>query len=310
MTTDLVLSSTQDVVTLRDPLQDFDDALLRFMATRKGDKTRGTYGPTLQLYRRHCALYGLDPLRLDAVIAFGATQNALRGDVSAGTIRLRLKTVQSFLSWCYTFSLTPLHPSLVAASITMPPARKLSPRDVLTAGEVARLLASAHPGIELLLLRVMLDGGLRVSEALALTAVDVYTALDRCYLHVAAGKGDKERDVLIPAELFTQLHRYTAGWEPLRRIFGKTDRVYAWRIVQRVADRAKLEKHVTPHSLRHTHAHHMRLAKMPLEVLSERLGHASIETTKVYTRPAEMARATQLPLMPWNSSGRQARHTT
>jgi hypothetical protein len=36
----------------------------------------------------------------------------------------------------------------------------------------------------------------------------------------------------------------------------------------------------------------MRLANMPLEVLSERLGHASIETTKIYTRPAELARCT------------------
>lgn len=43
----------------------------------------------------------------------------------------------------------------------------------------------------------------------------------------------------------------------------------------------------------------MRLADMPPEVLSERLGHASIETTKIYTRPAELARAAPRPAMPW-----------
>ena len=298
MNAELVLASRLDVIA-GDPLEAFDAALPRFLATRKNARTERTYSDALRLYRRHCVLYELDPLRLDAVIAYSVTTNALRSPLSAGTIRLRLKSVQSFLSWCYTLGLTPVKPSLVADSMTMPPARRLSPRDILTADEAARLLRCTHSTFELLLLRVMLDAGLRVSEALALTAVDVYTAEDRCYLLVAAGKGDKARDVEIPPDLFAALRRYTAQWDPHRRIFGKTDRVYAWRIVQRIADRAALEKRITPHSLRHTHAHHMRLAEMPLEVLSERLGHSSIETTKIYTRPAELARATRLPQMPW-----------
>ena len=183
--------------------------------------------------------------------------------------------------------------------MTVPPARKLSPRDILTTDEAGRLLAAAQPGRERLLLRVMLDAGLRVSEALALTAGDVYAANDRYYLAVAAGKGDKARDVEIPRDLFRALKRHTAGMTDSSPVLGKLDRIAAWRIVQRVAARAKLEKSISPHSLRHTHAHHMRLADMPLEVLSVRLGHASMETTRIYTHPAEMALAAQLPVMPW-----------
>ena len=291
-------------IALAGNVADFDDALLRFLATRRNDRTRRTYERALALYRDHCNQHGLDPLRLDAVITYSTAQNAQRGPLSAGTIRLRLKVVQSFLTWCYAFGLTSVRPELVASSMTVPPARKLSPRDILTADEVGRLLAAAQPGRERLLLRVMLGAGLRVSEALALTAGDVYAANDRYYVAVAAGKGDKARDVEIPRDLFKALRRHTAGMADGAKVFGKLDRVAAWRIVQRVAARAKLEKSISPHSLRHTHAHHLRLAGMKLEVLSERLGHASMETTRIYTHPAEMAQAATLPKLPWDVSQR------
>lgn len=279
----------------------FDVLAPRFLATRNSDKTTSAYRRALSLYRACCAERDLDPLRLDGVIVFSHQQNAQRGNVADGTIRLRLKAVQSFFAWCYMLGETAIKPALVAASLTMPPARKLSPRDVLTVAEVKRLLAAARSQRDRLLLRVMVDAGLRVSEAIGLAVGDVYTAGDRCYLHVAHGKGDKERDPEIPPDLYAELRRYAGAWRADRRLFA-IDRGNVWRMVATVAERAGVDRAVTPHTLRHTHAHHMRLADMPLEVLSERLGHASIETTKIYTRPAEMARAVPLPAMPWQAT--------
>jgi integrase/recombinase XerD len=63
--------------------------------------------------------------------------------------------------------------------------------------------------------------------------------------------------------------------------------------------RAGIDKNVTPHTLRHTHAHHLRLMGYPLEAIGERLGHATLETTKLYTRPAELVQQIALPAMPW-----------
>lgn len=294
----LAVTRPAEVIDFPTSLAGFDVLAPRFVATRDSARTQDTYRRALRLYRACCADNDLDPLRLDAVIVFSAAQNSQRGNVADDTIRLRLKAVQSFLAWCYTLGHSPLKPELVADSITMPPARKLSPRDVLTVAEVGRLLAAAGNPRDRLLLRVMVDAGLRVSEAIGLAVGDIYTAGDRCYLHVAHGKGDKARETEIPPDLFTELRRYADPWRADRRLFA-VNRGNVWRMVASVASAAGIEKAVTPHTLRHTHAHHMRLADMPLEVLSERLGHASIETTKIYTRPAEMARAAPLPAMPW-----------
>lgn len=43
-----------------------------------------------------------------------------------------------------------------------------------------------------------------------------------------------------------------------------------------------LEKHYTPHSLRHSIAVHMLEAGIPLPVIKNFLGHSSIETTMIY----------------------------
>lgn len=278
----------------------FDQYAVRFLATRKSEKTQAVYGRAMALYRAHCVTFWLDPLRLDAVISFSVAQNALRGEKSDGTIAIRLRAVQSFLSWCYVMGLTQITPEQVGMSINVPPARKLSPKDILTEGEVERLLAAASPGRETLLLRVMLDGGLRVSEALGLTVGNIYAASDRYYLAVV-GKGDKQRDVEIPRNLFLALREYTDGKRNDAKVFKKTDRTSAWRIVGQVVVRARIDKKISPHSLRHTHAHHMRMAGMALEVLADRMGHSSVDTTKTYTRPAEMAAATAMPALPWQS---------
>jgi len=288
----------------------YDAAAARFLATRKSERTRANYGHALALYRSHAVQHGADPLRADCLIAWSRAQNSQRrdagGDLSNDTIRLRLHALQSFLSWAWAFGLTPLKPELVASMVTIPPARQLSPRDILTPDEVRRLLLAAEEERDRCLLRVMLDAGLRVSEALDLRCGDVYTASDRCWLHVARGKGDKARDVEIPRPLYTTLAAYAraAGLDLLspgderRRLF-ELDRGNAWRMVSKTAARAGITKRVTPHSLRHTHAHHLRLADFPLEVIGARLGHATLETTKRYTRPAELAQQLPLPTMPW-----------
>lgn len=311
--TALVLPATTDLVALPEldaALATYDAAAARFLATRKSERTQANYGHVLVLYRAHAVQIGADPLRADCVIAWSRVQNTQRrdagGDLSNDTIRLRLHALQSFLSWAWAFGLTPLKPELVADMVTVPPARQLSPRDILTPDEARRLLQAADEERDRCLLRVMLDAGLRISEALDLRCGDVYTASDRCWLHVARGKGDKARDVEIPVALYTVLAAYAraAGLDLLspgderQRLF-ELDRGNAWRMVSKVAARAGIAKRVTPHSLRHTHAHHLRLADFPLEVIGARLGHATLETTKRYTRPAELAQQLPLPLMPW-----------
>jgi integrase/recombinase XerD len=63
------------------------------------------------------------------------------------------------------------------------------------------------------------------------------------------------------------------------------------RIVTRAARRAGIDKHVSPHWLRHALASHALDRGAPIHVVQQTLGHASLATTSKYShaRPGDSA---------------------
>lgn len=157
---------------------------------------------------------------------------------------------------------------------------------VLGPEEVQKLLACAHPRTDQMVLTTLYAAGLRVDEALHLRVRDIDSA--RMLLRVAHGKGAKERLVPLSPRLLTELRTYWRTYQPGEWLFGSNTtgqpRVAATvqKACQRAARAAGLNKHVTPHTLRHSYATNLLEAGVDVLTIQRLLGHSSFSTTRIY----------------------------
>lgn len=149
--------------------------------------------------------------------------------------------------------------------------------------------------------------GLRVSELCGLRMRDVQLAAGyvRCL-----GKGNRERVVPIGQQARDALAAYLEHERPkllnvaarkgrvalplsqraaadlplfMSRSGGAIERTAVWRMVRREAGRRGITGKVSPHTLRHSFATHLLEGGADLRAVQELLGHASINTTEIYT---------------------------
>jgi integrase/recombinase XerD len=147
------------------------------------------------------------------------------------------------------------------------------------------------------MLAIFYGCGLRRNEGVHLNINDIN--FDRAILHVRKGKQYKERFVPISKTALKHLQEYVydhrgellrgskceALFISLRaqRIDGQTLQLRLNHLQNRSNNPELQEKEIGLHTLRHSIATHLLQAGMPLESISRFLGHASLESTQIYT---------------------------
>jgi integrase/recombinase XerD len=157
---------------------------------------------------------------------------------------------------------------------------------VLGVEEVSRLLACVQDLKQRTVLVTLYAAGLRLSEATHLQIADIDSS--RMQLNIRQGKGSKQRLVPLSPRLLQALREYWKQTRPTSFLFpGKTPDVpLANDTVQKAcklaAALARIPKHVTPHTLRHSYATGLLEAGVDLLTIGRLLGHKSFTTTLIY----------------------------
>ena len=218
-----------------------------------------------------------------------------RGYVARSNARL-LSTLRRLYAWLIRQQLLSENP---CANIASPRRGQRLPQ-TLSEEETERLLEKSDTtharGLrDKAMLELVYACGLRVSELVHLLFSQL--SLDAGYLRIV-GKGNKERLVPIGEQAGEWVQRYIKHARPqlLRQrqcdyVF-VTERGHAmtrqgfWHIVKRLALEAKINKPLSPHTLRHAFATHLLNHGADLRAVQMLLGHSDLSTTQIYTHVA------------------------
>ncbi|MGM0435984.1 MAG: site-specific tyrosine recombinase XerD [Bacillota bacterium] len=168
--------------------------------------------------------------------------------------------------------------------------------EILTIEEMDRLIEASRGETpleirNLAMLEMLYGSGVRISELTNLHTDDLH--INEGFVNVT-GKGNKERIVPIGSsaqkalKAYLEYGRLKLSKTPTPYVFlnsrgGVISRVGFFKILKRLAEKAGIEKTVSPHTLRHSFASHMLEAGVDLRFVQEMLGHTDVSTTEIYT---------------------------
>lgn len=208
---------------------------------------------------------------------------------SMATVSRSIASIKSFFGFLFREKILMDDPSV---NIKPPKIEKKMP-DILTIEEVNRLLD--QPGDQSpkeirdrAMLELLYATGIRVSELVTLKITDVNLKMSYIECH------DLRKSRIIPIEDSAQraLDNYISNvrvdmCKDSEYLFSNCKgtpmtRQGFWKIIKVYADKAGIDKDITPHMIRHSFASHLVNNGADLKAVQEMLGHADISTTQIY----------------------------
>ncbi|MCF6137657.1 site-specific tyrosine recombinase XerD [Pseudalkalibacillus berkeleyi] len=263
---------------------------------------RGLADNTLQSYERDLRKY---VLYLQKELNHSTYNTITRNDImkylyhlkdsgrAATTIARTIASIRSFHQFLLREKASDQDPSV---HIETPKTERRLPK-ILSTEEVDRLMDAPEGGTsyglrDKAMIELLYATGIRVSEMIQLDLSDAHLTMGfiRCL-----GKGNKERIIPVGRMASKALTNYIEEARPKMLKKKTTDALFLnhhgnrltrqgfWKILKKLTVNARIEKELTPHTLRHSFATHLLENGADLRAVQELLGHVDISTTQIYT---------------------------
>jgi len=234
----------------------------------------------------------LEQIKLEDLQSFLAWINDL-GLGARSQARL-ISGIKSFFSYLVLENIISTNPSELLETPRI--GRKLP--DTLSVEEIDLLVKEidrSKPEGErnLAIIETLYGSGVRVSELINIRLSEIYWKDE--FIRII-GKGDKQRFVPVSSVALKHIKIYVneirshlkikEGAEDflfLNRRGAPLTRVMIFTIVKQLAQKANLNKNISPHTFRHSFATHLIEGGADLRAVQDLLGHESIATTEIYT---------------------------
>lgn len=254
------------------------------------ERTIENYVHAVAAVTRH---YRVSPLRLTREQIRSYLVHLLgERKLAAATVNLHMDAMKTF------FKLMAPESTVMAGSSHVKTPKRIP--IVLSREEVERLISSVRNLKQRAATMLLYSSGLRLHECISLRPVHIEST--RMKVRVEQGKGKKDRYTVLSKRTLETLREYYRAYRPKQWLFeGWKGKHYAARsignILTRAARKARIDKNVTPHTLRHSFATHLMESGVALPVIQQLLGHTSIKTTMIYLHVGEpLVNRTQSPL--------------
>ncbi len=167
------------------------------------------------------------------------------------------------------------------------PRREHKLPNVLSKGEVKRILTAPKNIKHRTMLSLIYACGLRRSELLGLKPSNIDSK--RGLLIVRQSKGNKDRVIPLSAKTIEMLRDYYKLYKPQEWLFEGQIKGQQYSgeslqgVLKQALEAAGITKPVTLHWLRHSYATHLLESGTDLRYIQELLGHRNSKTTEIYT---------------------------
>ena len=210
---------------------------------------------------------------------------------AASTVSRYIASFKGFFEYCLKHGVITTDP---AERLKPPKVEKKFPQ-ILTIEETKRLMegpdVESDKGIrDKAMLELLYATGIRVSELLSLKKDDMNLTMEYVVCH------EKSKDRIIPfgSEAKNALIVYLD--KTRNNMIGEVESDYLfvncsgkpmsrqgfWKLIKYYADKAGIEKEITPHTFRHSFAAHLLENGADVQSVQKMMGHADVSTTQMY----------------------------